>query len=132
VAQDCAKSLAPISPDGVCTFCEVSVEIAALTAELLSLPHPPPDLVKLCRDKHAVREKLNLEGIDIIRHFRIPYEANEIVLKAAADAVKFPAVFKPVSGADSIGVKRVDSFRDLKAAFENGKQIVSHSSFASA
>ena len=124
VALDCAQALKPFKPLGVCTFCEVSVEIAALTAQLLGLPHSPPELVRKCRDKQAVRSALNVLGIDNTRNFRIPFDASDSEVSSLS--IDFPAVLKPVSGADSIGVVKISNLAELIRAFHNCKKTVAN------
>jgi carnosine synthase len=106
--------LLQIELDGVCTFAELSLPISAKLAACLELPGNDPEVVSLTRDKHRVRKIVAGAGLNEIRSYPVKTEED---LEAAAAHVGFPAVLKPVSGADSLGVKRVDSVEELRVAF---------------
>lgn len=101
-------------PDGIATVVELSVGTAARLAEATGLPGPPPEAVDTARDKHSTRAALASAGLPTPPHWLIHSEAD---LYKAAREVGFPAVLKPVSGAASLGVKKVDSERDLVATY---------------
>eukprot|EP00887_Chlorella_sp_A99_P005398 scaffold1.g5398.t1 len=86
--------------DGVLSFCEMAQPLAARVAERLGLPGAPPAAVDAARDKHATRVALEAAGLE------------------AAGHVGFPAVLKPICGAASIGVVRVESLEQLQEAFD--------------
>ena len=90
-----------LTPDGVCTFNEMSVPIAARLAEALGLPGNPVAAVDAARDKFATRAIMQDAGL--------PTPANSLIekaadLDAAAANVGFPAVIKPIAGAGSMCV----------------------------
>lgn len=102
--------------DGVCTFCEVATPLTARVCEALGLPGNPSNSVDLARDKHACRRALEEAGL--------PTPANHLItdtedLDAAAAKVGFPAVIKPVAGAASLGVIRVENIDELKTSYAN-------------
>jgi carnosine synthase len=101
--------------DGVLTFCELAVPLASRLAERLGLPHNPPAAVDAARDKHATRALLQAAGLPTPRHYRITTPTD---VEAAGEHVGFPAVIKPVSGAASIGVIRVNDQAQLQAAYQ--------------
>jgi len=105
-------SLGP--PDGIATFVELSVPIAARLAEAFGLPGPMPESVDLARDKHKTRAVMADAGLPTPPNFLIRCEAE---LDEAARKVGFPAVLKPVSGAASLGVKKVVSVQDLRNTY---------------
>merc|ERR1712176_285304 len=90
--------------DGIATFVELSVPLVARLAERLGLPGPAPESVDNARNKHATRACLAAAQLPTPRNYLIKTEAD---INAAADKVMFPAVLKPVSGAASLGVKKV-------------------------
>ena len=100
--------------DGVCTFCEMAVPLVARLAEALGLPGNPPAAVDTARDKSATRSTLEAAGLPSPRHFLI---SDPSQVGAAGDHVGFPAVIKPIFGAASIGVVRVDSAAELEATY---------------
>jgi len=93
-------------PDGIATVVELSIATVARLAEAVGLPGPPPEAVDTARDKHSTRAALASAGLPTPPHWLIHSEAD---LSNAAGEVGFPAVLKPVSGAASLGVKKVDS-----------------------
>mmetsp|Transcript_35641 Transcript_35641/g.76971 ORF Transcript_35641/g.76971 Transcript_35641/m.76971 type:complete len:590 (+) Transcript_35641:67-1836(+) len=113
--------------DGIVTFVELSVPMTCRLAEVLGLPGMEPQAVDRARDKHRTRAAL--------KDFGLPTPANYLIkqgsdLKAAAEVVGFPAVIKPVSGAASLGVKKVTSFEELESGYlevaeELGSLVVS-------
>eukprot|EP00405_Crypthecodinium_cohnii_P018813 CAMPEP_0206482574 /NCGR_PEP_ID=MMETSP0324_2-20121206/38948_1 /ASSEMBLY_ACC=CAM_ASM_000836 /TAXON_ID=2866 /ORGANISM="Crypthecodinium cohnii, Strain Seligo" /LENGTH=591 /DNA_ID=CAMNT_0053960533 /DNA_START=140 /DNA_END=1915 /DNA_ORIENTATION=+ len=100
--------------DGVVTFVELSVPLTSRLAEVLGLPGMSPAAVDAARDKHRTRAALKKAGLPTPANFLIKQCSD---LKAAAEAVGFPAVLKPVSGAASLGVKKVLSFEELESSY---------------
>merc|ERR1712226_44218 len=92
--------------DGIATFVELSVSMVARLAERLGLPGMSPAAVDSARDKHVTRDMLKTAGLPTPRNFLIKCAAD---VENAAKLVGFPAVLKPVSGAASLGVKKVIS-----------------------
>jgi carnosine synthase len=112
-----------IELDGICTFAELSLPITAKLAGALNLPGQDPDVVSITRDKHKVRKVAAGAGLNEVRSFKIK-SLDQV--EDAADHVGFPAVLKPVSGADSLGVKRVNSVDELRSALLEAQTIVSN------
>jgi len=107
--------------DGVATFAELSVAIAARLAEALGLPGPTPEAVDTARDKHATRAAMKAAGLPTPPNCEITCEAD---LVRAMETVSFPAVLKPVSGAASVGVKKVENEAELRSAyFERDREL---------
>ena len=105
--------------DGVCTFCEMAVPLVARLAEALGLPGNPPAAVDAARDKSATRTAMEAAGLPSPRHFLITDPGQ---IGAAAAHVGFPAVIKPIFGAASIGVVRVNSAVELEATYTRVQQ----------
>lgn len=99
-----------VKVDGVCTFVELSVSIAARLARALGLPGPDPDCVEAARDKSVTRSVMKEAGLPNVKNILINSEKD---LPAAAAYIGFPAVLKPVSGAASLGVQKVSSENEL-------------------
>jgi biotin carboxylase len=110
-----------IELDGVCTFAELSLPIAALLAKALALPGESPEVVSLTRDKHRVRKVVAGAGLNEIKSHRVRTYDD---LLSAGSYVGFPCVMKPISGADSLGVKRADSYEDLMTGFREMQDVV--------
>jgi biotin carboxylase len=100
--------------DGICTFVELSVPLMARVCEALALPGFRPAAVDAARDKHATRAALKAAGLPTPKNMLIKTEADA---DAAGAHVGFPAVLKPVSGAASLGVKKVTSMAELRASY---------------
>lgn len=102
-------------PDGIATFVELSVQTASRLAEKLGLPGPLPESVDLARDKHRTRAALAAAGLPTPPNYLIEGNAD---LPVAARKVGFPAVLKPVSGAASLGVKKVNTEAELQSTYD--------------
>jgi carnosine synthase len=100
--------------DALLTFVELSVPAVALLCERLGLPCATPAAVDAARDKHATRAALKAAGLPTPRNYLIHSEEEVI---SAGRAVGFPAVLKPISGAASLGVKKVLAAADLLACY---------------
>jgi carnosine synthase len=101
--------------DGICTFVELSVPLVARLCESLGLPGHLPTSVDAARNKHATRAALKTAGLPTPKNHLIVTEAD---VTFAGEKVGFPAVLKPVSGAASLGVKKVTSVADLKSTWQ--------------
>ncbi|CAJ1333576.1 unnamed protein product [Effrenium voratum] len=104
--------------DGIATFVELSVPLAARLAETLGLPGLRPAAVDAARNKHTTRACLKEAGLPTPRNFLITDESK---LLEAGKTVGFPSVLKPVSGAASLGVKKVTNQDDMARCY---KEIV--------
>lgn len=100
--------------DGILSFSEMAMPLVARLTEQLGLPGNTPQAIDAARDKHATRQALAAAGLPTPRNFLITTAQQ---LKEAADLVGFPAVIKPIYGAASIGVVRVDTFEQLQASY---------------
>mmetsp|Transcript_43900 Transcript_43900/g.82006 ORF Transcript_43900/g.82006 Transcript_43900/m.82006 type:complete len:635 (+) Transcript_43900:43-1947(+) len=113
--------------DGVATFAELSVPLTARLAEALGVPGPAPESADQARDKFATRLALQAHGLPTPPVSEILSEAD---IHQAVQTVGFPAVLKPVSGAASVGVKKVESEAELRSAYharhqELGSMVIS-------
>ena len=100
--------------DAVTTFCELAVPLVARLTERLGLPGNTVEAVDTARNKYAARAAMSAAKLPTPKNFLI--EAGE-QLDEAAEHVGFPAVIKPISGAASIGVVRVDDKEQLKQKY---------------
>lgn len=122
VVKSCLASLEACEHDplvgkveAVATFAELSVPLTARLAELLGLPGPLTSATDQARDKAATRLALKHNALPTPPVYEIRCDAD---VEPAAKAVGFPAVLKPVSGAASVGVKKVNSLEELRATYE--------------
>jgi carnosine synthase len=100
--------------DAITTFIELSVPLVARLCEALGLPGFRPQAVDAARDKHRTRACLAASGLPTPRNVLIR-DGRE--LEAAGVKVGFPAVLKPVSGAASLGVRKVESPEQLRQCY---------------
>jgi len=99
---------------GIATFVELSVPLVARLCEALGLPGHRPSSVDNARNKHSTRASLGAAGLPTPRNSLIR-NASELI--AAGQHVKFPAVLKPVSGAASLGVRKVCNLGELQRCY---------------
>lgn len=117
-------ALAPRHPiDAVVAVDDGGVLVAAHSAELLGLPHNPPDAVAATRDKAVQRA--------VFAAWNVPQPAFRVVPPGADTAtlsreVGLPCVVKPVSLSASTGVIRADTAADAVAAEARVRAIVAH------
>lgn len=102
--------------DAVLTMVELSLPIVARLCEHLGLPGHTPRAVDTARDKHAARAALHAAGLPTPKNFLIRRESQVL---EAGNHVGYPAVMKPVSGAASLGVKKVTSAEELMACYRD-------------
>jgi len=100
---------------GVTSSSEYFIATSAEAARGLGLPHPDPDAVRACRDKHAQRAALSRAGVSCPAYAaaHAPDEA-----AAAAARIGYPVVVKPASGTGSIAVRLCRTAGQVRAAVE--------------
>ncbi|PPF66680.1 carboxylase [Rathayibacter tritici] len=97
---------------GVLSWDERRIELAAVIAAELGLPHSPPEAVRNCRDKWSARRLFDRAGVPSARARLV---ATLDQARAAAAAIGYPVVLKPRALAGSIGVVRADTEDALEA-----------------
>jgi biotin carboxylase/MFS family permease len=108
-------------PDGILTFWEDSVTVAARVAVALGLPGNPVQAVDAARSKLRTRELSARLGLPTPRAVRV--RSLDELYAAAAD-IGFPAVVKPEFGALAAGCVRIDSFPTLPAVYRLVREVV--------
>jgi len=116
-----ALAQAGVRPDGVLTFWEDSVGVAARVAAALGLPGNPPEAVDAARSKVRTRELAARLGLPTPRARRVQ-SLDELF--AAAAEVGFPAVVKPEFGARAAGCVRVDDIESLPGVYTLVRRVV--------
>jgi biotin carboxylase len=112
---------AGIHPDGIVTFWEISIAVAARVAVSLGLPGNPPDAVDAARSKVRTRELSTSLGLPTPRARRVR-SLDELF--AASSYVGFPAVVKPEFGASAVGCVRVDDVESLPRVYSMVRDVV--------
>jgi biotin carboxylase len=101
--------------DGLATFDERAVPVAALIGGKLGLKGNSYEAAYAARNKFIMRSRLSEGGIACPR-FGIAHTAGEAE-RLARDSIKYPLVLKPLFGFGSQGVLRVDGPEQLSRAF---------------
>lgn len=97
-------------------FASLAAERPQFEAQGIALPLSSPQCLALCRDKHALLERLK----DVV-----PVPASVPLTRAsAATASGFPLFVKPRSGAGSRGARRIDSPAELATVPQDGSFLV--------
>jgi carnosine synthase len=109
-----ALEQAGIRPDGILTFWEFSVGVAARVAAALGLPSNPVEAVDSARSKVRTRHLSAELGLPTPKARRVR-SLDELF--AASAYVGFPAVVKPEFGAGAVGCIRVDSPEALPSVY---------------
>ena len=116
-----ALAQAGIAPDGILTFWEFSVGVAARVATSLGLPTNPVESVDAARSKVRTRELSTQLGLPTPKARRVR-SLDELF--AASAYVGFPAVVKPEFGAGAVGCVRVDTPESLPDVYSLARQEV--------
>ena len=112
-AARAAHSLTPF--DGVLTYNETTVELAAILAEDMDLPGPGVAAARRCRDKLLTRQALRDGGL-ITPECVVVEERS---LGELARTFPFPAVLKPRAGYASINIVKLERPEDLRPAWDS-------------
>ena len=105
-----------------------TVVLAAMACSALGLPHNPVPSVRASRYKHVMRRMLAEKGLPSpgFRLFSVWDQP-----AAAAAAVDYPCVLKPVSLSGSRGVIRADQKAEFVTAFDRILELLSESADSS-
>ncbi|MGW1055212.1 ATP-grasp domain-containing protein [Streptomyces sp. NPDC001118] len=102
--------------DGVATFHEGALHVAARLSAELGLPGNSQDAVRAMRDKFVTGQRLEAAGVPTPAT-RIATTYDEALATAAE--LGYPLVLKPQASGASQGVTKVADEAELKAAFDN-------------
>jgi carnosine synthase len=107
--------------DGIFTLWEDAVPATARVAEALGLPGLSSAAADGARSKLRTLEASRDAGLPTPRFMAIPSAAS---LPAAAEHVGFPAVIKPVFGAEALGCLRVDDLPALEEGYARVSALI--------
>jgi len=102
------------SLNGVWTFWEECVLLSSRIAEEFGWPGLPYSVVEKIKDKHMFREYCREQGVPAPQSLML---GGRVVLKDLKK-LKFPIILKPVFGASSAFVVKVNNIRGVKKVFE--------------
>lgn len=111
--QEITERVGPV--DQLIALSEFTLEIAARVREALGIAGHGPREVAVYRDKARMKEVLAAQGIRVPAFARC--ESVEQALRFA-DGASYPLILKPVDGAASIGVLRIDGREQLQAQLQ--------------
>jgi len=111
-----------LGPDGVITFWEDDVLLAARIRDRFGLIGTSYEVARLARDKHMFRAFCTEHGLPAPGHALIDAEADP---EEAVGKLRFPMVIKPVYGASSAYVVRVDNPQELRETVDYLRQNIS-------
>lgn len=113
-SEQVVDAVSAVKADGLLTYDERYVELAALVAERRGFVGPSPASVRAVKDKKVLRSKLTAAGLGPVR-FAVATTPAEAY--AAVEKVGLPAVFKPRALGGSAGVRLVADHADVAGAF---------------
>jgi L-amino acid ligase C-terminal domain 2/ATP-grasp domain len=104
------RVLAPLAPAAVVSLTELGLAPAAAANARLGTPGTPPQVVRVTRDKLAMRELLARRA----PHLSVPHaRGDDAVAVRRLFALRRPVIAKPVDGAGSADVALVHRLADL-------------------
>lgn len=107
--QEVIARVGPV--DQLIALSEFTLEIAARVRQALNIPGDGPDEVAVYRDKARMKEILQAQGLPVPAFARC--QSVEQALHFAGE-IGFPLIVKPVDGAASMGVEKVENEADLR------------------
>lgn len=108
-------AVSAVKADGLLTYDERYVELAAQVAERRGFAGPGTEPVRVVKDKKVLRSKLTAAGVGPVK-FAVANTRAEAY--AAVERVGLPAVFKPRALGGSAGVRLVADHADVAGAFD--------------
>lgn len=102
--------------DAIIPGFEYFVPLSAYASEMLGLPGTSPDSIMYMRDKAQMRRQLLRAGVNMPEFYHVT-SMNE--LQAAMNAIRFPAVCKPIDAAGSVHVRKVQNEMETLDAAKN-------------
>jgi len=106
--------------DRVLANWEPLVYMAARLRERFGMPGMSSDTVRGFRDKQLMKERVAAAGLRVPRSARV---RTAVEARAAAEAVGFPLVFKPIAGAGSADTYRCDTAAELEDALARAGHV---------
>jgi biotin carboxylase len=107
--------------DRVLANWEVLVDTAARLRERFGVPGMSVDTVRGFRDKQLMKERVAAAGLRVPRSRRVRTAAEAW---AAAEAMGYPLILKPIAGAGSADTYRLDTPAELEATLRRMHHVV--------
>lgn len=106
--KEIAERVGPV--DQLIALSEFTLEIAARVRQALGIPGHGPEQVAVYRDKVRMKEVLTAKNVRVPAFARC--ESVEQTMRFAS-SISYPLILKPLDGAASIGVVRVNNSEEL-------------------
>ncbi|MGC9219951.1 MAG: ATP-grasp domain-containing protein [Solirubrobacteraceae bacterium] len=117
-----AATLAAAGIDGIVTFRDELLPVAAELATRLDRRHNSVDSVAALTNKFLQRQALGAAGVAQPRFWHLDAGLAHAEIHRIAASVSYPAMVKPAHGAASRGVRKVQSVPELIAAYDAGSE----------
>lgn len=101
--------------DALTSFFEDAIPLVARMATALGLEANPISACEIARNKRKSRQVMAEHNLPVPKFFSITKPEH---IAQACDLVGFPAIIKPVFGAASLGVQRVDNAEEAQIAYK--------------
>jgi hypothetical protein len=116
--DEAARELGRHRPDGIITFVDDHLLMAAALAARLDLRYHTPDVAAVLADKRRQREALERAGIPGPRYWPVPADITPAELDQLADRVQYPSVLKHARGSGSRDMHPVGTPHALRELLE--------------
>jgi biotin carboxylase len=113
-----AVVLAEHGIDGIVTFVDDNLILAAELAARLGLAYHTPEVARILADKGLQRAALDAAGVPGPRFWRLAAGLSGGELAEFAQALPYPSVLKPVCGSGSRGIVALTGPSDLAAQYD--------------
>lgn len=114
-----------IIPDAILTYDEFGCLIASMVCDILNMPGLTHKLVSNCRNKVNFRSFCRDNGIPSVRHLLLNNSTvEEPIQREELSHLKFPVVFKPVSGAGSHFARKISTVEELLRVHKLSQALV--------
>lgn len=113
-ATAAARILAEHRPEGIVTFVDDNLELAAAIAQQLQLRYHSPEVAGRLVNKARQRAALAAAGVAGPRFWEISADADPSTRRMLAQEISYPAVLKPIAGSGSRGIRLISGPEDIQ------------------
>lgn len=118
--DEAAATLAAAAPEGIVTFVDDNLCLAAQLANRLGLLYHSPEVAAVLSDKERQRATLHRAGVPGPRFWALPEALSRAELAAFSERIDYPAVLKPAEGSGSRGIESLTGPLDLLELYQPG------------
>ena len=110
--------------DGVLTYDDYSVVVAAQLADALGHIGISPETAKRAKNKPAMRSLCRERGLPAPRFAQLDPWSDDVASALARERISFPVVAKPSHGAGSVLVRRADDLGELERTLRAYREAI--------